>query len=212
MVIALHASVGLFLVGLFDFLLPINKTVAFAMLGLEVAFALAYCAVTFAPSISLDLPYITPLSSGVWRLSHAAKISYLELSGIIRRLGQGKVIKSRETKLRSEGLQESVLRSATQASPDIDGEALGWLLEELDEEHEVDAFISSIPGFFDSKIVEDPDRIMLGLLRPELGDTESIFGSLLTSTLESYPFGSSIPLQESDRERGMRRCLRALWY
>ncbi|KAI0266197.1 hypothetical protein BC834DRAFT_146102 [Gloeopeniophorella convolvens] len=142
MIIAIHASVGLFLIGLFDFLRPINKTVAFAVLGLEAAFAVAYCAVTFAPSISLDLPYITPLSSAVWRLSQAATTSYLKLSDVIWS-GQGEVVKLHETRLK-EGLEDSVLSSAIRASPDIDKEALGWLLGELDEDHEVDSFISSI--------------------------------------------------------------------
>ncbi|KAI0266179.1 hypothetical protein BC834DRAFT_843222 [Gloeopeniophorella convolvens] len=187
MMIALHASVGLFLFGLFDFLRPINQTVAFAVLGLEAAFALAYCGVTLAPSISLDLPYITPLSSGVWRLSQAATISYLKLSDVIWP-GPSETIKLHETRLKG-GLQESVLSSATQAPPDIDKEALGWLLEKLDEDHEVNAFISSIPGFFDSKIVEDPDS------HPEIN-----------------LFGNDVGLKERDRERGLRSCLRALWY
>jgi hypothetical protein len=38
----------------------------------------------------------------------------------------------------------------------IDGRALSWMLESLDEDHELERFFAAIPGFCNSKVVIDP--------------------------------------------------------
>ncbi|KAI0266202.1 hypothetical protein BC834DRAFT_986485 [Gloeopeniophorella convolvens] len=65
----LHISVFLFFIGLFDFLLAIDHTVAFFVLGFIVAFAFAYLVLTALPNFFLNCPYRTPLSGFTWKIS-----------------------------------------------------------------------------------------------------------------------------------------------
>ncbi|KAI0266203.1 hypothetical protein BC834DRAFT_969694 [Gloeopeniophorella convolvens] len=209
----LHASVGLFLAGLFDFLLPINKTVAFVVLGFEAIFALVYFAITLAPSISFDSPYNTPLSGAVWRFSQAVAIVLLKSINILRR-GLEERIALHDKRLK-EGLRGSILRSAEVAPSDVDKEALQWTLRELDEEWEIDTFVLRIPGFFDffdSAGVKDAHRTMLGLLEPEPDDhTEPILCFRIYNTITSCLAESMTPNSKATQRR-LHGCLRALWY
>ncbi|KAI0062746.1 hypothetical protein BV25DRAFT_1838199 [Artomyces pyxidatus] len=58
----LHASVILFFVGMVDFLVSINKTVAYVLLAFVALGALVYLGLTILPSTWPNSPYATPLS------------------------------------------------------------------------------------------------------------------------------------------------------
>ncbi|KAI0038669.1 hypothetical protein FA95DRAFT_1505222, partial [Auriscalpium vulgare] len=58
----LHASVFLFFVGLVDFMLSINKTVAYIILVAVILSILGYLLSTLHPLVSSSSPYHTPLS------------------------------------------------------------------------------------------------------------------------------------------------------
>ncbi|KAI9439747.1 hypothetical protein H4582DRAFT_1544562 [Lactarius indigo] len=77
----LHTSVFLFFAGLVDFLVPINKVVAFAALGCVIVFALIYAILTLLPSLHLNCPYRTPLS-GITYIS--LQLSALNLFSIAK--------------------------------------------------------------------------------------------------------------------------------
>ncbi|KAF8262563.1 hypothetical protein EI94DRAFT_1456293, partial [Lactarius quietus] len=62
MPLPLHTSVFIFFAGLIDFLLPIDKAVAFSILGCVVIFAFVYTILTLLPSLRLNSTYLTPLS------------------------------------------------------------------------------------------------------------------------------------------------------
>ena len=62
----LHTSVLLFYVGLIDFLLTINHTVAFCLLASVVLGCLTYLMLTIMPLFYPNSPYQTPLSSLCW--------------------------------------------------------------------------------------------------------------------------------------------------
>ncbi|KAH9992202.1 hypothetical protein BJV74DRAFT_401965 [Russula compacta] len=62
----LHASVLLFYIGLVDFLININHTVAFCLLALVAAGVLIYFILTIMPLFFHNSPYQTPLSALVW--------------------------------------------------------------------------------------------------------------------------------------------------
>ncbi|KAI0296289.1 hypothetical protein B0F90DRAFT_1820059 [Multifurca ochricompacta] len=79
MTAVLHASVWLFLVGLYDFLRPINKSLVFVVLGVKIPFAIVYSVITIAPNIYFDFPYNTPLSSGIWRISQALAVLFCKV-------------------------------------------------------------------------------------------------------------------------------------
>ncbi len=63
--VLLHTSVVFFFIGLVDFLLPINKIVAWVLLGYIVPFALVYIATMLLPRLFSN----TPFSSGSWKVS-----------------------------------------------------------------------------------------------------------------------------------------------
>ena len=65
----LHTSVFLFFIGLVDFLLLINKTVACIVLGYTVPLVLAYIAMTMLLCFFPNSQYFTPSSSGSWKVS-----------------------------------------------------------------------------------------------------------------------------------------------
>jgi len=46
--------------------------------------------------------------------------------------------------------------TALKAPSEIDGRALMWTYESLDEDHELEQFFSGIPGFCSSKVVDNP--------------------------------------------------------
>jgi hypothetical protein len=79
----LHISVFLFFAGLVDFLIPINKTVAWTFFGYTVCFALAYAVMTILPNFFLMCPYRTPLSGLLLRLSQTlVKVAIVILSAV----------------------------------------------------------------------------------------------------------------------------------
>jgi len=63
--VLLHTSVLFFFIGLVDFLLPINKPVAWVFLGYIFPFALVYIATMLLPRLFSN----TPFSSGSWKVS-----------------------------------------------------------------------------------------------------------------------------------------------
>ncbi|KAI0245457.1 hypothetical protein BJV78DRAFT_1287812 [Lactifluus subvellereus] len=65
----LHISVFLFLLGMVEFLFPINNTVTFVVLGFVIAMVCTYLLFTVFPLACLNFPYSTPLSPLVWRLT-----------------------------------------------------------------------------------------------------------------------------------------------
>ncbi|KAI0036217.1 hypothetical protein K488DRAFT_13843, partial [Vararia minispora EC-137] len=56
----LHASVFLFLAGLFEFLLPVNTTVAYVLLTVVAVVSLCYAALTVLPIFFVNCPFQTP--------------------------------------------------------------------------------------------------------------------------------------------------------
>ena len=60
--------------------------------------------------------------------------------------------------------------TARKAPPEIDDRALMWTYESLDEDHELEQFLSGIPGFCSSKLVCNPQSSLDGLRSPAVAD------------------------------------------
>jgi len=91
---ALYLSVSLFIVGLVDFLLSINKTVAFFVLGFVPAFPSACLVFTLLPSPRLYRPRrnLNPLPISVWHIYLVVVVVVVEQIGdslinVCRRFG-----------------------------------------------------------------------------------------------------------------------------
>ena len=231
----LHVSVFLFFTGLVDFFFPINTTIAYFTLGCVLMFALAYTILTILPNLRFNSPYRTPLSGITWRLSQRSFYGFfqvirgvegqlhellLRLWGWAHRGVEGplgptewrQVLDDQVEKHRtwfSDGLRKSVEVSAIRAPPIVDARALEWTLTALDEDKEIEDFAARIPGFFDSRAVQDPASAILPLISDH-PTTDPILGTRLSDLLKTCISGTS-PLTEEKRKRRLRVCMRSLW-
>jgi hypothetical protein len=200
----LHTSVFLFFAGIIEFLLPINKVVAFSTLGCVLVFTFIYAILTLLPSWRLNCPYRTPLSGfthfsfhflafnlfltvkaiegifhglllKIWRWSHTdVQRSANHWPSKWRVMLEKKVCKHHK---RLDGLQKSIELGAMEASSSVDASALHWTLTTLDEDKEFEDFAARMPGFFDSRAPPDATSAMLSLLS-EKPTSNHIFGSI----------------------------------
>ena len=188
----LHLSLFLFLAGLLVFLFNINHTV-FSFVawwaGLGVA---AYLGATFMPMFRHDSPYYTPLSSLCWclitgflyllfrvlqwftsftRFDHATWQRFRELN-----------VRYHSWLLYGQGKAAEETAQDQEESPAIGSRALAWMLESLDDGHELERFFAAILSFCSSTVVVDP----LGSYITPNADklSEALFG-LLHRTLSS---------------------------
>jgi len=53
-------------------------------------------------------------------------------------------------------MEKEFEETALKAPSGIDGRALMWTYDSLDEDHELEQFFSGIPGFCSSKVVDNP--------------------------------------------------------
>jgi hypothetical protein len=227
----LHVSVFLFLMGLVDFLIPINKIVAYFTGSWIAAFTLAYAILTVLPNLYLNCPYRTPLSGFTWHLSQFFVVGVLStILGIedifhelwstvvphITRpnwLSKWRDLLENQAKVHrqwlSDGLRKSVEWCATSAPSGMDASALEWTLTGLDEDKEIEDFAARVPGFLESRAVPQATSTILFLLSDE-PTTDHILGSRLYDLLQTCVPGNS-HLSEEMRKSRLRVCLKCLW-
>jgi len=232
----LHISVFLFFAGLVEFFFLFNKTVAWVFVGWVGLFGSAYTAMTVIPNVFLNCPYRTPFSALFWRLSHMLTIAALVLADTFvslhallfrlwKRLTRGAPanmwsLVSRERLAKQitihkhrfgEGLRQCVVSSAIDSSSSVDREALIWTLTKLDEDQEVQDFISRIPGVFDSRVVPEAPLTMLGLMDPSPSGGDSVLYVRLRGLLVSC-LPTTSGLDPGIRQSRLHVCLTAIWY
>lgn len=160
----LHTSLFLFFAGLVVFLFGVHHTVfsvALSWVGLCTG---TYLCITFMPIFRHDSPYYTPLSYSIWFLISGLGytvyrfLSWLSVSRLYtydtwRRLDQ---LKHKYQRSLLQGMTKSAEETAQMLTSDIDGRALLWTFESLDEDHELERFFAAIPSFCNSKAFDDP--------------------------------------------------------
>jgi hypothetical protein len=67
-------------------------------------------------------------------------------------------------------MEKEFEETARKAPPEIDGRALMWTYESLDEDDELELFFSGIPDFCSSKVVHDPQSSFEGLRNWRVAD------------------------------------------
>ncbi|KAH9053004.1 hypothetical protein EDB83DRAFT_1189566 [Lactarius deliciosus] len=233
----LHTSVFLFFAGLIDFVLPINKVVAFSSLGCVVVFALIYAILTLLPSLRFNCPYRTPLSGITYISLQLSALNLFSIFKAVEGVFHGLLLEIRRwcypdvpgssnvwpTKWRAmledkasmhykrflRGLRWRVELGAMEAPSEIDANALHWTLTTLDEDKEFEDFAARMPGFFDSRASPNATSAMLSLMC-EQSTSEPILGSSLRELLETCLPGASL-LTEEQRKNRLRVCLKSLW-
>ena len=160
----LHCSLLLFFVGLVLFLFNIHHTVFTVVLWWVGLCGSIYICITFMPIFRQDSPYYTPLTLSAWYIVNS--FLYI-LFGFLSWLGRfhfynydtwRRFNHLRELYLRR--LLKGVIKAAEETAQGlgsaIDGRALLWTLESLDEDLDLERFFAAIPGFCASKTVVDP--------------------------------------------------------
>jgi hypothetical protein len=138
----LHVSVLLFFIGLVDFLLHINHTVAYVMLTWVVIGLLTYFILTIMPLLFPNSPYQTPLSSLCWFVVEATALLVLWL-----RLRSWQDIYVRRTKI-GRGMVRALESKATESRGNTHSIVLRWTLTTLGEDHKLKEFLDGLPGLF----------------------------------------------------------------
>ncbi len=160
----LHVSLLLFFAGLVVFLCDVNLTIFKVVLSWVGVCTALYGCITFVPVFRHDSPYHTPLSLPAWHI--VTGISWVILCVITfltrfpcfsievyLRFGD---LKKRYHKLLVRGMLKAAEETALNSPSEIDTRAFMWTFDSLDEDHELERFFSSLPGFRNSKVVDDP--------------------------------------------------------
>ncbi|KAH9165362.1 hypothetical protein EDB89DRAFT_2102259, partial [Lactarius sanguifluus] len=181
----LHASLFLFIAGLAVFLHNVNLTIfklALSWVGVCVAL---YGCITFIPIFRHDSPYHTPLSLPAWYIitglsfvifqvlrwfSLFISFCYLFLccpcavltfdmespSFLGQVNGRFQSLAKSYRELLVKGMQMIVEETALNSPSAIVTRAFMWTFDGSDEDHELERFLSGLPGFRSSKVVDDP--------------------------------------------------------
>jgi hypothetical protein len=160
----LHGSLFLFFSGLVVFLFNIHHTVFTIVLWWVGLLTGVYICITFMPIFRRDSPYYTPLSRSMWFLATSSLYILFKFlcwhqifnrysSETWMRLVALKCLYLRRLLL---GLVKAAEEAAQGLGSGIDGRALLWMFESLDEDHEFERFFAAIPGLCNSKVVVDP--------------------------------------------------------
>ena len=160
----LHISLFLFFAGLVVFLWNIDLTIFKLLLSWVGVCTALYGCITVMPIIHHDTPYHTPLSFPAWHI--VTGIQFLTFQAL-RRLAlydyfsaetydRFQHLAERYGQWLMQGVQRTVEEAALSSPSDIDTRAFLWTFDCLDEDHELEHFFSSLPGFRSSNVVKDP--------------------------------------------------------
>ncbi|KAI0252558.1 hypothetical protein BJV78DRAFT_344173 [Lactifluus subvellereus] len=230
--VLLHVSVFLFFAGLVDFLLPINKTVAWAFLGYVMLFAVAYIVITILPNLLKNCPYRTPFSGPMWRLwEFLVRAASILVQFVLRvfllcppwrgavdgALFSATSVTSTVWRARiagqitaPQGWLRSVVIAAISAAAQVNKDALTWTIEELDDDRKIEDFVACIPGFFNSNDSVDACN-MLDLMDPSSNGRLSVLALRIRDLLKTcHPEMSR--LDPMVRKGRLHACLVAIWY
>ena len=140
-----------------------------------------YGCVTVMPIFRHDSPYHTPLLLAAWHI--VTGMSFVAFRALRRFTSNcccsiGYIflchLEGRCFKLLEQGMQKTAEATALNLPSEIDTQAFLWTFDSLDEDHELERFFSGLPGFRNSKVVDDPlprlnfgqaDRLSTALIR-----------------------------------------------
>ena len=158
----LHLSLFLFFGGLIIFLFNVDQEVFLWVVSWIGFFSGVYGLITLLPLIRQDSPYYSPLSILAWFLY--AGIRYVTIKFLVstpdhlnnykawRRYHDSKKL-YRAWMLG--GVEKKAEEMVEKQSLKIDVGVLGWTISALGDDHSLEKFIEAIPGFFNSKSVND---------------------------------------------------------
>jgi hypothetical protein len=156
----LHAALFLFFAGLVEFLFPINRTIAYTVLGAVLVCGFWYAIITVLPTILRNCPYRTPLSNMCWRFTQMLRRLLFKLFRFQARLRAStrmSVSISAIHLMSKMSMVEDMETLATKDSHERDIRALQWVMESLIEDSEFEPFVQGI------------STLLLGTSREKIG-------------------------------------------
>ncbi|KAH9054995.1 hypothetical protein EDB87DRAFT_1795480 [Lactarius vividus] len=225
----LLVSVHLFFAGLVAFAFHANHTVAYFTVAIVGFCTLSFIAITLMPLIFHDCPYYTPFTPVLWYsaqiiphtlfsvLYHGAKQMHDRWGTVSDNIL--KIVRDRHeymAKSLSEGMISKFENSAKHISMDIYKGTLVRTLNWLNEDRELEEFVTGIPGLCESNALATPNN----------GDTQRTIRDVLVALPGPTNFHASLPwsiiqlaqraftsqLPKSVQQRRTRACLKALYY
>jgi hypothetical protein len=205
----LHLSLFLFLGGLVIFLFNVDQEVFTCVVLWIGLFSMVYGLITLLPLIRQDSPYYAPLSLPTWFLYTG--IQYLTFKVLTSIASDGYFLTQirrrlkRCRKLMSGGVEKAAGKLASKPSLEIDLRILGWTISALGDDDSLEKFFEAIPGFFNSKLVNDlqnnfPDDFSRGL--------SNALGGFLGRTWSSNSVVNSVKLRRLDMSLGVISLIR----
>ena len=158
----IHVSLFLFFAGLLIYLFNINHTVFRVVVWWVAVSGAAYLLITAMPIIRLDSLYRAPLSSIAFRASAGVLFTVFFIFGhfvcLSNMASEFFDLRTHYLKRFLRGIEKTAENVVRESSPEIDGLVLKWTFDALAGDHELDQFIESIHGFYNSnrKVVQDP--------------------------------------------------------
>ena len=223
-------SVLLFFAGLVVFAYLANHIVAYITIAIVGFCSLSYIALTLMPLIFQDCPYYTPLTSVLW---FSAQIIVRAYSSVLHRVTKqlyqrwGTVsertffsCRDRHEKMAKSWSEDVISRLAKSAtkniSMDIYKKALVWTLQQLNQDHELEDFVSGVPGLYESEAFITPDnkdvqrniRPVLAVLPGPTSSNAPLPWSIIRLAQRAMASNLSKPIQQ----KRTQACLRALYY
>ncbi|KAH9053812.1 hypothetical protein EDB87DRAFT_159792 [Lactarius vividus] len=195
--VLLHTSVLIFYIGLIDFLLNINHTVAFIMLSLVALCVLVYFVLSIMPLFYHNSPYQTPVSSLFWffhEVTPLVKLWFHKRTEDVQRS-----MAERREKI-ALGMRRALEKTAAGLSWEWDSLALRWTLMSLDEDHELEEFLDGLPGLFRTSSHPPAPELRTDLEAP----VETVADKLLATC-------STGLLSEPARRQRLTVSLSAIW-
>jgi hypothetical protein len=159
----LHLSLFLFFGGLIIFLFNVDREVFTCVVSWIGVFSGVYGLITLLPLIRQDSPYYSPLSVPARFLYTSVQcVTFRILASITYSYGfydtsnRFVSLKYLYRDWMLGGVERKAEEMASERSSKIDMDILGWTISALGDDDSLEKFIEAIPGFFNSKLVEDP--------------------------------------------------------
>ena len=185
----LHLSLFLFFGGLVIFLFNVDQELFICVVWWIGLFSVVYGSITLLPLIRQDGPYYAPLSIPAWFLY--ASIQYVTFKVLVSTTSRYDSYETwgRYCDLRDRfrcwmlgGVEKKAEESASEQSLDIDVGILGWTISALGDDDSLEKFFEALPGFFNSKMVNDIRDHLPDVVSRRLSDAlHGFWGRTLTS-------------------------------
>lgn len=169
----IHLSLFLFFAGLVIFLFNTNSAVFYSVVWWIALFWITYALITAMPIFRHDSPYFSPLSLPAWFVY--ASISHLFFKTLFSVKSEKITVFSSWQRLRDlrdryrgwilGGVEQAAEETASKQSSEIDARILRWTIDDLGDDDRMANFFAALPGFFNSKLVENlkgnvPDSLL----------------------------------------------------